>query len=773
MKELKKRLLPLILAIVLITGILPNVAFGGVTSAETPISAAETCGKWVSPAGTPDAFGWGYLPVTLTIAGEKIISVSGNSIKKINMSTGAVELTGTTSSNREYAYLPPLYADGRIFIIQNDGIVQAFNPDTLASLWVSTPVSGQPLSAITYDNGYIYTGFWNGETLAGKFVCLNAETGAESWSIEHSGGFYFTEGEIVGGYILFTSDNGTGASDPNAAGTLYSVNKITGDVADTESIIGDGRTGVTFYNGKIYFATKAGHLYSAEVNASTGEITGLTSVFYDGSITGTPVIYNDRLYIGVGAGVSADNRIVVADADTLAEIYSVSMPGYPQSEVLLSTAYEATSGKVYLYSTYNNTPGGLIALEDSAGQVSAVSEEIYTPAAANQNWCCSVVIPDTDGNLYYSNDSGNIFALEKGEGETPSGGETTLAPEVTQFNVTVSVIGDTNHADDITHTYRNNFFELPVWVSSMNLAADSEDTAFDALIAALNFAGIGYFSPNPGYISGINGLNEFDNGPRSGWLYMINGQYVSAGSDNYFLSAGDNIVWHYTDDYSLEQASDAWNSGGAVPIVEEKKEELLEEPEIQEPEEEAPAVEFLDVPFGHFARGYIDALVSDGILSGMGENKFMPEKEISRSEFVSILFRMSNDEESDFTGVFGDIALEDWFANDVYWAYNAGITSGTGSGNFSPCASISREDMAVMLLKLSDYIGLTLPEIKDAEEFKDEGDISDYAKAAILRLQAAGIISGDESGFFNPKATATRAEAATMLGIFYNLLLGE
>ena len=48
-------------------------------------------------------------------------------------------------------------------------------------------------------------------------------------------------------------------------------------------------------------------------------------------------------------------------------------------------------------------------------------------------------------------------------------------------------------------------------------------------------------------------------------------------------------------------------------------------------------------------------------------------------------------------------------------------------------------------------------------KFSDADEISDYAKDAVEKLSAAGIINGDESGKFNPKQSATRAETAKIL----------
>ena len=60
-----------------------------------------------------------------------------------------------------------------IFAPLADGRVQAFNAETLESLWVyQDTLKGQSLSPITYSDGYIYTGFWNAETKDANYVCI-------------------------------------------------------------------------------------------------------------------------------------------------------------------------------------------------------------------------------------------------------------------------------------------------------------------------------------------------------------------------------------------------------------------------------------------------------------------------------------------------------------------------------------------------------------------------------------------------------------------------
>jgi hypothetical protein len=63
------------------------------------------------------------------------------------------------------------------------------------------------------------------------------------------------------------------------------------------------------------------------------------------------------------------------------------------------------------------------------------------------------------------------------------------------------------------------------------------------------------------YVTGINGLNEFDNGENSGWLFTVNGGVAgTTGANSYRLSIGDEVLWYYTSDYTQDPGSSAWKA---------------------------------------------------------------------------------------------------------------------------------------------------------------------------------------------------------------------
>ncbi len=181
------------------------------------------------------------------------------------------------------------------------------------------------------------------------------------------------------------------------------------------------------------------------------------------------------------------------------------------------------------------------------------------------------------------------------------------------------------------------------------------------------------------------------------------------------------------------------------------------------------AVAYNDVSFTDVSGWYTDYvsyLAARGIIGGTGDGKFSPDASITRAQFVTILARMSGDELSGYTASsFSDVATTDWYFAAVQWAYKNGVASGS-DGKFNPNATITRQDIAVMLARYADEVAsYTLPKTNSTVTFTDSAMISSYASDAVTAMQQAGFISGNSDGSFAPTANATRAQAAKMIAV--------
>ena len=386
-----------------------------ITDAKTPVSAATTVEKWAVSKGT----GWTDTPSGMIIADNALIFMGQTTITKADLQTGEVLATNKMSGSSGFAIISPTYGDGLIFCPQSGGRIEAFNAKTLDSVWVfADALGGQNNTPITYHDGYVYTGYWNGEAKDGNFVCVNAATGELVWSKTTLGGHYWSGAVVVGNAVIFGSDDG--ATGWEGDSHLYALNRLTGEVISDITLtgMGDQRSTIAYSTekGRVYFTTKNGYIASATVDATTGALSDLKSNKIASQATATPVVYGDKVYVGAGGGMqvgSTNGNLFAVDANTLEYLYEVPLRGYPQGSILISTAYLAETGKLYCYSTYNSQPGGmtLIKIDPNARTVDGIElEEIYN-ADKYPQYCLISPICGPDGTLYYRNDSATLIAL--------------------------------------------------------------------------------------------------------------------------------------------------------------------------------------------------------------------------------------------------------------------------------------------------------------------------------------------------------------------------
>lgn len=175
---------------------------------------------------------------------------------------------------------------------------------------------------------------------------------------------------------------------------------------------------------------------------------------------------------------------------------------------------------------------------------------------------------------------------------------------------------------------------------------------------------------------------------------------------------------------------------------------------------------FADVK-GHWADKYVHALAAKGIIQGRDKTNFDPEGRMTRAEFVSIIVRAFGLPKVESAG-FMDVAEDSWYAGNVNSAYSAGLITGKDDKIFAPNDFISREEMAVIAVRVynMEKIGADFSGARAA--FADAADISGWAAKAVDAAYELGIIQGANGGLFAPKSQMTRAEGATLL---YNLLV--
>ncbi|WP_127499237.1 choice-of-anchor I family protein [Paenibacillus glycanilyticus] len=177
-----------------------------------------------------------------------------------------------------------------------------------------------------------------------------------------------------------------------------------------------------------------------------------------------------------------------------------------------------------------------------------------------------------------------------------------------------------------------------------------------------------------------------------------------------------------------------------------------------------------------FAKDAITYLSARSIISGTSSNQFSPKAKMTRADFAVLLSRIAGAQLSSYkAGKFSDVRTTDYYADAVQWAADKGIASGVGGGKFNPKASITRAEMAAMLVHFAGVMNVELPASQKAITFADGSAIQASVKEAVKAVQQAGIINGKtkagHSGvYFAPQDVATREEIAKMLAVFMQLM---
>ena len=189
-----------------------------------------------------------------------------------------------------------------------------------------------------------------------------------------------------------------------------------------------------------------------------------------------------------------------------------------------------------------------------------------------------------------------------------------------------------------------------------------------------------------------------------------------------------------------------------LPIDEPADTEPEEMPELPDIMTQQPHLGFADVPETHWAYSWVTELAARGVVFGMDETHFAPDRLVTRAEFVTILARLSGaDISAHRASAFDDVSEGSWYCPSVAWATETGITNGTGNRLFSPDEPVTREQAATMLFHLAGKLRIVLPETAEAAAFADADDVSLYARDAVSAMQRAGILIGVGNEQFAPK----------------------
>jgi hypothetical protein len=167
----------------------------------------------------------------------------------------------------------------------------------------------------------------------------------------------------------------------------------------------------------------------------------------------------------------------------------------------------------------------------------------------------------------------------------------------------------------------------------------------------------------------------------------------------------------------------------------------------------------------HTAVGYV---LERGVMAGNGDGTFAPDSSLTRAELAQLLLNASGQRVEAVEHSFTDVSEDAWYAEAVLWAADMDIVQGNGDGTFAPDDNISRQDLAVMLYRFAGE-----PEVSQTTlDFADASEASDYAQKALLWANERGIMVGKGDGILDPTGQASRAEAAQMIMTYLEQMVG-
>jgi hypothetical protein len=174
---------------------------------------------------------------------------------------------------------------------------------------------------------------------------------------------------------------------------------------------------------------------------------------------------------------------------------------------------------------------------------------------------------------------------------------------------------------------------------------------------------------------------------------------------------------------------------------------------------------FADVPYGYWSWSYIEGLYNAGVTAGCGSGNYCPTTTVTRDQMAVFLLKAKHT--SSYTppaptGAFSDVPTNYWAAAWIEQLADEGITAGCGGGNYCPTNPVTRDQMAVFLLKAKHGFDYVPPAATGV--FQDV-PVNHWAAAWVERLAAEGITAGCNTSplLYCPGAPVSRDQMAVFL----------
>ena len=381
---------------------------------------------------------------------------------------------------------------------------------------------------------------------------------------------------------------------------------------------------------------------------------------------------------------------------------------------------------------------------------------------------------------------------------------------------------------DFPESYTGKHLGYVTWIETETYTVKKGSTVYDVFTEALQDAGLTSTGAASGYVRSITApsilggytLSEFDNGAGSGWMFTVNGTHGNYALDEHVLQNGDRIVWHYVDNYATETST--WLTAADISPAEYARRHIGDVVTAGKHGKAAPVltlsdlgrtvkftftpdkgchvknvkvngksigavesytcsslkiydritVEFTDgtLPFTDVRETdwfYDDVVFAyeNGLFSGTTATTFSPYAPMTRAMLVTVLYRLEGEPAVTGRSGFSDVTIGSYYEAAVTWAADNGIVNGTSAVTFSPSENVTREQMAAILCRYAQYKQYGTSASASLSAFSDAAAVSTYAKAPLSWAVAEKLVNGTD-GKLLPRASATRAQVAAILHRF-------
>ena len=189
------------------------------------------------------------------------------------------------------------------------------------------------------------------------------------------------------------------------------------------------------------------------------------------------------------------------------------------------------------------------------------------------------------------------------------------------------------------------------------------------------------------------------------------------------------------------------------------------------------AVYFTDIEDKSAEMQYaIRILTSRGLMTGADERSFLPDREITRAEFIAVITGVMNIIDQNADNPFPDVLRSDWFYFAAVSAYKEGLIDGYDDGTFRGNTPIPKVQMATIiasaLIRMMRY-DIPTPGVSAQilnSTYSDDKKIADWAQQNVALATRAGIVPERDDGAFDSGSVMTRGDAAVMLYRLFNAI---